>query len=179
MGNSVSNIKENTSDVTDFLLKIDSLAAKFVTSSNISGSKKISDLYFCDDLVIMTSDILENKLTAMDLEHLKQRTEKGVVIDDMTTDKIIYFKKDQINNLDVKNKTDKRRICNGISKFYIKMNFFYVFDFFRIKRRKYDIFEVLLISLWRGHLLLAIQVFHIYKSYSPLYDYITRIDESP
>lgn len=121
MGNSVSNIKENTSDVTDFLLKIDSLAAKFVTSSNISGSKKISDLYFCDDLVIMTSDILENKLTAMDLEHLKQRTEKGVVIDDMTTDKIIYFKKDQINNLDVKNKTDKRRICNGISKFYIKI----------------------------------------------------------
>mgnify|MGYP001237286282 CR=1 FL=1 len=121
MGNSISNIKENTNDVTEYLLKIDSLAAKFVTSSNISQNKKIGDLYFCDDLVIMTGDVLANKLNSMDIEYLKQRTEKGVVIDDMTTDKVIFFNKSQKDNLDIKNKTEKRRICNGISKFYVKI----------------------------------------------------------
>jgi hypothetical protein len=121
MGNSASSIKENTNDVTEFLLKIDKLAASYITSSNISTSNKISDLQFCDDLVIMTSDVLSNNLTAMDIDYLHQRTEKGVVIDDMTTDKVIFFKKGQKDNLDIKNNTKKRRICNGISKFYIKI----------------------------------------------------------
>lgn len=121
MGNSISNIKENTNDVTEYLLKIDSLAAKFITSSNISQNKKMGDLYFCDDLVIMTGDVLANKLNSMDIEYLKQRIEKGVVIDDMTTDKVIFFNKSQKDNLDIKNKTEKRRICNGISKFYVKI----------------------------------------------------------
>lgn len=121
MGNSESTIKENTTNVTDFLIKIDNLAAKFITSSTISKNEKISDLYFCDDLVIMTADTISNKLTAMDIEYLKQRTEKGVVIDDMTTDKVIFFKKSQKDNLDIKNKTQKRRACNGIAKFYVKI----------------------------------------------------------
>lgn len=121
MGNLNSSMQENTINVTDFLLKIDNLAAKFITSSNVSKNKKISDLYFCEDLVIMTSDVLANKLSAMDIEYLRQRTEKGVVIDDKTSDKIIFFKKDQLNDLDVNNKTQKRRICNGISRFYIKI----------------------------------------------------------
>tara|TARA_B110000305_G_C19465899_1_gene658015 strand:- start:6595 stop:7863 length:1269 start_codon:yes stop_codon:yes gene_type:complete len=121
MGNSISNIKENTTDVTEYLLKIDSLAAKFVTSSNISNNSKMSDLYYCNDLVIMTGDVLSNKLNSMDIEYLKQRTEKGVVIDDMTNDKVIFFNKSQQDNLDVKNKTEKRRLCNGISKFYVKI----------------------------------------------------------
>ncbi len=69
MGNSISNIKENTNDVTEYLLKIDSLAAKFITSSNISQNKKIDDLYFCNDLVIMTGDVLTNKLNSMDIEY--------------------------------------------------------------------------------------------------------------
>ena len=46
----------------------------------------------------MTSDVLANKLSAMDIEYLKQRTEKDVVIDDMTSDKII-FQKEHLNNL--------------------------------------------------------------------------------
>jgi hypothetical protein len=121
MGNSESTIKENTTDVTDFLIKIDNLAAKFITSSTISENKNIGDINFCNDLVIMTSDVISNKLTAMDIEYLKQRTEKGVVIDDMTTDKVIFLKKNQKDNLDIKNKTQKRRICNGIAKFYVKI----------------------------------------------------------
>jgi hypothetical protein len=121
MGNSVSTVTENTTDVTEFLLKIDNLAATFITSSNISKNQKMSDLYFCDDLVIMTSDVMANKLTGIEIEYLKQRTEKGVVIDDMTTDKVIFFKKNAQNNLDVHNKTQKRRICNGIAKFYTKI----------------------------------------------------------
>lgn len=122
MGNTSStSIAKNEEDVTDFLIKIDNLAAKFVTSSNISNNSKISDLNFCNDLVIMTSDVMADKLTSMDIEFLQQRTEKGIVVDKMSTDKVIFLKKNQADHLDVKNMTQKRRICNGISKFYVKI----------------------------------------------------------
>ncbi len=125
MGNSTSKINEETTNVTDFLLKLDSLAAKFITSSNISKNEKISDLNFCDDLVIMTGDTIAKKLNNMEIDYLKQRTEKGIVIDDMSTDKVIFFKKSEKDKLDVSNKTEKRRICNGIAKFYIKISQLY------------------------------------------------------
>ena len=69
----------------------------------------------------MTSDVISKKLTAMEIEYLQQRTEKGLVIDKMTNDKIVFFKKSGQDNLDVHNKTQKRRICNGIARFYIKI----------------------------------------------------------
>ena len=122
MGNTTSSsLKENTEDVTEFLLKIDNLAAKFVTSSNISKNAKMSDLQFCNNLVIMTSDVISDKLNAMDIEYLQQRTEKGIVVDNMTTDKVIFFPSHHEGTFDVKNKTQKRRICNGIAKFYVKI----------------------------------------------------------
>ena len=39
----------------------------------------------------------------------------------MTKDKVIYLKKDNIPKLDVKNDTQKRRLCVGIAKFYVKV----------------------------------------------------------
>lgn len=121
MGNSTSSIKENTTNVTDFLLKIDNLAAKFITSSNISKNHKISDLQFCNDLVIMTGDTIASKLNSIEIDFLKQRTEKGIEINDMTSDKVIFFSNKHKDNLDIQNNTEKRRVCNGIAKFYIKI----------------------------------------------------------
>ena len=73
----------------------------------------------------MTGDTIAKKLNNMEIDYLKQRTEKGIVIDDMSTDKVIFFKKSDKDKLDVSNKTEQRRICNGIAKFYIKISQLY------------------------------------------------------
>mgnify|MGYP000102924544 CR=1 FL=1 len=39
----------------------------------------------------------------------------------MTKDNIMYLNKNSVSELDVKNPTQKRRLCIGISKFYIKV----------------------------------------------------------
>ena len=120
MGNSQSNIQEKD-DIISFLLKIDSFAAKYLFDPQITHSTRMGDVDYCDNLVIMTSDIISKNLSTLSIEYLAQRTEKGLVIDAMDKEKVIYLNKSELSNLDEKNKTKKRRLCIGIAKFYVKI----------------------------------------------------------
>ena len=120
MGNSQSNNK-NKDDIISFLLKIDSFAAKYLFDPKITHSTKMGDVDYCDNLVIMTSEIISKNLSTLSIEYLAQRTENGIEIDKMDKEKVIYLNKSEINNLDEKNKTKKRRLCIGIAKFYVKI----------------------------------------------------------
>ena len=120
MGNSQSNNK-NKDDIISFLLKIDSFAKKYLFDPKITHSTKMGDVDYCDNLVIMTSEIISKNLSTLSIEYLAQRTENGIEIDKMDKEKVIYLNKSEINNLDEKNKTKKRRLCIGIAKFYVKI----------------------------------------------------------
>ena len=120
MGNSQSNNKSKD-DIISFLLKIDSFAAKYLFDPKITHSTKMGDVDYCDNLVIMTSDIISKNLSTLSIEYLAQRTENGIEIDKMDKEKVIYLNKSELSNLDEKNKTKKRRLCIGIAKFYVKV----------------------------------------------------------
>ena len=47
--------------------------------------------------------------------------ERGVLIDKMRRDKLIYFDKANLKNLDVNNSFKKKRMCIGIAQFYVKV----------------------------------------------------------
>ena len=83
--------------------------------------KNLSDLKYCDNLVILTSNIIANHLSDLDVEFLAQRTKSGVEVNEMTKQKVLYLNKDDLTNLDVRNKIQKKRLCIGIAKFYIKI----------------------------------------------------------
>jgi hypothetical protein len=120
MGNQASK-RKTTSSGPVFPRVIDSIATKYILTQNFSDMKKLEDKDYCNDLTILTSDVIYDRLNNMEIEYLNQRTKQGVVVDELTKDKIIFLQKKYQNKLDIHNEVKKRRVCIGIAKFYIKV----------------------------------------------------------
>ncbi len=117
MGNSqtTDGNKKTLSQIVDFV------ATNYILTQNFQDMKKLSDMKYCNNLVILTSKVLENKLSDIDLEFLAQRMQNGSEVNEMTNDKIKFMNKSELGSLDVKNQTQKRRMCIGIAKHYVKI----------------------------------------------------------
>ena len=141
MGNQISNLfnsDNNTNDPNDTTkLKpasvkqiIDYIATYYILTMDFQSLKKLYDIEYCDKLVILTSDIIERYFTEIQITYLAENIKNGkdevgkdeVGKDDvLEKDKMIFFNKDKISNLDIKNPAKKRRVCIGIAKYYIKI----------------------------------------------------------
>ena len=120
MGNEISR-EQNKSDMSNIHKIVNHIASNYIFTSNFKDMKNLGDVKYCNNLVILTSRIIEENLNDLDIEYLSQRIKDGVAIDEMGKEKVIYLKKDDIPKLDVKNETQKRRLCVGIAKFYVKV----------------------------------------------------------
>jgi len=138
MGNQISNLFTNADEETDTTkLKpatvrqiIDYIATYYILTMDFQSLRKLYDIEYCDKLVILTSDIIERYFTDIQISYLAENIKNGS--SEMKgeaenkekvyeKDKIIFFDKDDILNLDIKNPSKKRRVCLGIAKFYIKI----------------------------------------------------------
>jgi hypothetical protein len=117
MGNTQSNPKKKKtlSQIIDYI------ATNYILTQNFQDMTKLSDMKYCNDLVILTSKIIANNLSDLEVQYLAQRIKKGVEINEMTKDNVIYLDKDDLKKLDVRNKTQKRRLCVAIAKHYVKI----------------------------------------------------------
>ena len=104
---------------------IDFVATNYILTQNFQDMKKLSDMKYCNNLVILTSKVIDNKLSDIEVEFLAQRLKQNEEVNEMTKEKIKYMDKNQLPNLDVKNQTQKRRMCIGIAKFYVKIAHIY------------------------------------------------------
>ena len=120
MGNNQSTNNPNK-DESDIYNIVNHIASNYIFTSNFQDMQNLNDVNYCNNLVILTSRIIEENLNDLDIEYLSQHIKEGKVVDLMTKDKVIYLKKDNIPKLDVKNDTQKRRLCVGIAKFYVKV----------------------------------------------------------
>lgn len=124
MGNSNSSVDD--SNKNDFLIKVDKFATKFLLSNkDVTKNSRMLDLNYCNNMIIMTSDSFMKKFSSLEIDYLSKRTEKGIDVDEMASDKIVYFNKEDLNKLDTDNSTKKRRLCIGIAKFYIRVGQLY------------------------------------------------------
>ena len=98
---------------------IDFVATNYILTQNFQDMRKLSDMKYCNKLVILTSKVIEKKLSPIEVEFLAQRTKEGEEINVMSNDNLAFTKKDDLGNLDVKNQTDKRRMCIGIARYYV------------------------------------------------------------
>lgn len=127
MGNASSNSTGNDEKVFEnFYILIDNIASGLILKSNFDSLSKLAENNsYCNDLIILTSDVIDKHFTNLEVTYLAQRTEKGNVIDKQTTDQLIFLNKKELENLDVQSdsemKTRKKRMCDGIAKFYIKI----------------------------------------------------------
>ena len=107
--------KKNLSQVIDYV------AANYITKQNFQDMVNLSDMKYCNDLVIITSDVIAKSLSDMDIKYLAQRLKDGVEIDEMTNEKVIFLDRNKLDDLDISNATKKRRVCIGIARFYVKV----------------------------------------------------------
>ena len=122
MGN--ANLKKNYNDKNnsnetipnkDINEIIDYIATNYILSMDFKSLKKLYNKNYCDNLVILTSDIIEKYLTNIDITYLSNRIVKK--------DNLIFINRNDFETV-IKNDpepTNKKELCNGIAKFYIKI----------------------------------------------------------
>jgi len=129
MGNSQSSKTNSNSNADNkfgnFYDIMDYIATYYILTMDFKSLSKLSEKEYCDNLVVLTSDIIERYFTDTEVEYLSQRVKDGVETNEMSKDKIIFLNKDQLDSLDVSNDLQKsikkKRVCIGIAKFYIKI----------------------------------------------------------
>ena len=115
MGNQFSNEKK------DFATTLDFIASKYILSQNFIDMKNLGDMAHCNKLIVMTADMIEKNVSEEEIEFLHQEMKDGEVLNEMKKEKILYMKKTHCKDDDEKN-IKKKRMCIGISKFYVKIS---------------------------------------------------------
>ena len=127
MGNKFSTESTESTESTDILEAkstyeiIDYIATYYILTADYVSLTKLYDKDYCNKLVILTSDIVERYFTDLEITYLAQRTKDGIVVNELQKDKIIFFEKEALKNLDIQNALKKKRVCQSIAKFYIKI----------------------------------------------------------
>jgi hypothetical protein len=128
MGNSASSSNSNKSaekEFNNFYDIIDYIATYYILTMDFKSLSKLCEKEYCDKLVVITSDIIKRYFNDMEVTYLAQRIKDGQEVNNLSTEKVIYVNKDQLESLDISNDAQKsikkKRICIGIAKFYIKI----------------------------------------------------------
>jgi hypothetical protein len=100
---------------------LDYIATYYILTMDFKSLRKLYDKEYCDKMVILTSDIIDRYFTDMEITYLAQRIKNGVEVNEIEKDKVIFFDRDDLSKLDVKNSIKKKRMCLSIAKFYIKI----------------------------------------------------------
>lgn len=127
MGNSISsnpttspdNQFENVYDIVDYI------ATKYILTTDFTSLRGLTEQKYCDNLIILTSDIIQRYFNDMEITYLDYRVKNGLDVNQITKDNIVFIDKDHLESLDIKNDKQKnikkKRVCMGIAKFYIKI----------------------------------------------------------
>ena len=100
---------------------LDYIASHYIVTSDFSSLKNLYKKDYCDKLVILTSDIIQRNFTDLEITYLAQRIKNGEEVNEEAKDKFIFFNDKMLNDLDIQNSIKKKRVCIGISKFYVKI----------------------------------------------------------
>ena len=104
---------------------IDYIATHYILTMDFKSLSNLSDKAYCDNLVVLTADIIQKYFTELDITYLEQRIKDGVITNDLATGQVSFISKDMLDSLDISNDAKKsilkRRVCIGIAKFYVKI----------------------------------------------------------
>lgn len=136
MGNQVSTTSINSSndkpENATVSKLVDYIATHYILTMDFQNLTKLFDKKYCDDLVILTSEVIQRHFTDMEITYLAERVKDGDKSFDLAKgdekpasnlekDRMIFFDKDGLSKFDIKDHVKKRNVCLGIAKFYIKI----------------------------------------------------------
>ena len=105
----------------DFSYILNYIATKYILTMDFQSLKNLQDPKYCDEMIILTSDIIKKYFNEREIEYLQQKIEQGQQVNKLTRDKMLFFNKNNLSNSGVDNGVKKTRMCIGIAKFYIKI----------------------------------------------------------
>lgn len=129
MGNSPSSNKpsnnDSKKDFENFYDIIDYIATYYILTMDFKSLTKLSEKEYCDNLVILTSDIVERYFNDIEITYLAQRIKDGLQVNELKKENVNFLTKQQLESLDIQKDEQKtvkkKRVCIGIAKFYIKI----------------------------------------------------------
>lgn len=124
MGNTPLSNSNNSNEKTfqNMYDVIDYIATYYILTMDFKSLSKLTEKEYCDNLLILTTDIFERYLNDTEITYLAQRIKNGEEINLMTKDNLKFINKNELDDLSVKNDSiQKKRMCVGIAKFYIKI----------------------------------------------------------
>jgi len=137
MGNQISTTSINSSndklDNKTVGKLVDYIATHYILTMDFQSLTKLFDKKYCDNLVILTSEVIERHFTDMEITYLAERVKDGNKSDEpnpatatatasaLEKDRMIFFEKEGLSKLDIQDRVKKRNVCLGIAKFYVKI----------------------------------------------------------
>ena len=143
MGNTISKklyeggtTTTRNDETTKVLLEneIDYIATHYILTMNFQSLRNLYNKKYCDDLIILTSEIINKYFKDLQVNELVDRVENGVVENgvaekgvaengvDVAPGNLVFINKNDINNvIKLSEEDDKMEKCNKISSFYIKI----------------------------------------------------------
>ena len=100
---------------------LDYIATKYITQADFNELQNLHKAEYCDKLVILTSKVIKQFLSDIEIDYLDQRTEQGIEVNKMNKENVLFLSKNDFNRLDINNSIKKKRMCIGIAKFYVKI----------------------------------------------------------
>ena len=104
---------------------VDYIATYYILTMDFKSLKKLTKKKYCDQLVVLTSDIIEKYFNHNEVTYLENRIKNGIEVNNLNKEKIIFINKNNLDTLDISNDSQKnikkKRVCIGIAKFYIKI----------------------------------------------------------
>lgn len=104
---------------------LDYIASNYILTSDFKTLTNLHEEQYCQDLVILTRDILDKNFNEMELTYLSQRVKGKETIDEEKREKFMYTTKNKLEKADKSSSLRKKRLCQGISKFYVKIGHVY------------------------------------------------------
>ena len=107
--------------------KLNTIAADYILTQNFKDMKNLNEPAYCDKLILLTSEILDSRLTSTQIEYLAQKTNIPVGTGTGTgtgkgIDKVKFLRKSKLPKLNIENKEERQLICNNFDHFSFKEN---------------------------------------------------------
>ena len=120
MGN-VQNTGEGTNQKQSLTTIIDFIASDYILTQNFTDMYNLTDPTYCDKLLILTSKIISKYLSDLEIDHVAKKRIGNELKEEIETSKVLYLKKKDIKDFERIDPELKQGLCDGISKFYIKI----------------------------------------------------------
>ena len=122
MGGAQSSLKLKKSDPIEFKKFseiVDYIATNYILTMDFQSLKNLSEPSYCNDLVVVTSDIFRKNFNNLEITYLNERTKNGDS-DQEKEEKVSFITKTQLASLN-KQPHKKKQTCKEIARFYVKI----------------------------------------------------------